>query len=75
MDWQDIATAPKDGTRFWARGLERIVGDKEWLHIRRTWWGKVSHVPFDGWCYGSDPDLWQPIDWQPDPKATDAPEA
>lgn len=59
--WQDIATAPKDGTRF--TGKLRNTR-------RRTWYGKVSHVPIYGWCHGRDVeniDLWRPTHWLPDP--------
>jgi hypothetical protein len=39
--------------------------------IRKTQWGKTSHVPLYGWCFVSsrraDPDfdLWEPTHWKP----------
>lgn len=34
---------------------------------RITWWGKASHVPIYGWCFGQgeNVDLWEPTHWQP----------
>jgi hypothetical protein len=70
-NWQAIATAPKDGTRIKAkRGYvpphNRSNGKMRYeTHI--TWWGKTSHVPMYGWCYGRDVEninLWQPESWQ-----------
>lgn len=56
--WERIESAPKDGTRFYAKSgsLKRL-----------TWWGKASHVPLYGWCHGPDPeniDLWAPSHWK-----------
>ncbi len=61
--WQDIGTAPKDGSRFLATHEASGV-------IAITWHGKTSHVPLYGWCHGEDAediDLWQPTHWQPLP--------
>jgi len=70
-DWQPIATAPKDGTKF--------IGGAEYIHhwgkyrpvyrflSRKTWHGKASHVPLYGWCHGrvENVDLWEPTHWKP----------
>lgn len=59
MAWQDISSAPRDGTHFTGRKGTRKL---------RTWWGKTSHVPLYGWCHGRDVeniDLWQPTHWKP----------
>lgn len=56
--WLPIASAPTDGTR--------IIG-KAGRTIRVTWYGKTSHVPLYGWCYGRDVediDLWEPAQWR-----------
>ena len=80
-EWQPIETAPKDGTRFRAKGVRYGTGmnfmdlaGKRYQLNRITWWGKVSHVPLYGWCHGrvEDVDLWQPTHWRPLPKAPDA---
>ncbi len=60
MEWQPIETAPKDGTRF--------IGWNRENRKRKTWHGKVSHVPIYGWCWGRDVediDLWNPTHWKP----------
>lgn len=60
QEWRPISSAPKDGTR--------IMGSRDIHEARVTWWGKTSHVPLYGWCYGDDPeniDLWEPDEWQP----------
>lgn len=62
--WSTIDTAPRDGTIFMAR---RTLRGPRW-RLRRTWWGKTSHVPLYGWCWGRDPediDLWEPTHWRP----------
>ena len=70
--WQDISTAPKDGTRFRARKarVDHITGRRRDLK-RITWWGKAAHVPLYGWAWGAghveDHDLWEPTHWKPDP--------
>ena len=68
--WSPIASAPKDGTRFKARGkYSRFVDRYKTTSRRRvliTWWGKASHVPLYGWCHGrdiEDIDLWEPTEW------------
>lgn len=61
--WRPIETAPRDGTRI----LARKRGASGWC-IRRTFWGKTSHVPLYGWNYGRDVedlDLWNPTQWMP----------
>lgn len=63
MKWEPIETAPRDGTRFIGRGKRN--------RRRRTWFGKASHVPLYGWCWGRDVediDLWQPTAWMPLPE-------
>ncbi len=57
-DWQDISTAPKDGTVF----LGKMGYTK-----RKTHWGKTSHIPLFGWCFGKveDVDIWEPTHWKP----------
>lgn len=68
-EWQPIETAPRDGTRFVARGLVTTKGGRRTRALRRvTWFGKTSHVPLYGWCHGRDVeniDLWQPTHWRP----------
>ena len=63
-DWQDISTAPKDGTRFMGRVQSQ---NKTSENKRQTWWGKTSHVPIYGWCHGKveNVDLWNPTAWKP----------
>jgi hypothetical protein len=66
-EWQDISTAPKDGTRFLA-----VVNDD----VRFVYWGKTSHVPLYGFntcdegvenCDLCEPSVWMPL--PPPPKA------
>lgn len=71
MDWQPISTAPRDGTPFQGRSttVDRYTGRLKYTK-RRTWWGKTSHVPLYGWCWGRDPediDLWNPTHWKAPP--------
>ena len=75
-EWQPIDSAPKDGTRFKAKGFRIGTGrnfmdmhGKRYRVQRITWWGKTSHVPLYGWCHGKveDVDLWQPTSWMPLP--------
>ena len=75
-EWRDISTAPRDGTRIIGRqrevgklsdGPRRIMGKLYYLR-RITWFGKTSHVPLYGWCYGKDVEnvnLWNPTHWMP----------
>jgi hypothetical protein len=73
--WLPIDNAPKDGTRFIARGRRygqtfggpREVPGKLYYIVRKTWFGKASHVPLYGWCHGrvEDVDLWYPTEWKP----------
>lgn len=63
-NWIGIVHAPKDGRAFIGRRTEadRYTGRLRYTK-RRTWWGKTSHVPLYGWCWGRDPediDLWSP---------------
>jgi len=64
-DWQDISTAPKDGTRFMGRDRNGVGG--VCYRKRITWYGKTSHVPLYGWCHGKveDTNLWNPTAWKP----------
>lgn len=71
--WMPIETAPKDGTRFLGRrtSVDRHTGRLRY-NVRRTWFGKASHVPLYGWCHGrhvENIDLWQPTHWQPLPSS------
>jgi hypothetical protein len=58
--WQDISTAPRDGTYFigLVDGVEREVV-----------YGKTSHVPIYGFCLADqdmeDFDLCEPTAWRP----------
>lgn len=73
-EWQPIETAPRDGTRFQAKSISKlIVAGRRPVIKRVTWWGKASHVPLYGWCHGrgENVDLWQPTQWAPIP---DSPE-
>ena len=57
--WRTMESAPSDGRRFKAKHHETI---------RITWWGKTSHIPLYGWCYGRDVEnvnLWSPSYWKP----------
>jgi hypothetical protein len=74
MDWQPIETAPKDGTRFKAKGFRIGTGrnfmDRHGVRYRLqriTWWGKTSHIPLYGWCHGTveNVDRWEPTHWSP----------
>lgn len=69
--WQDISTAPTDGTRFIGR-FSYADASRNWkisYRKRITWHGKASHVPLCGWCYGKveNVDLWHPTHWMPLP--------
>ena len=63
MEWQDIRTAPMDGTRFLA------IVDGE---VRFVVWCKTSHVPIYGFNLADqgveDFDLCQPTAWMPIPQ-------
>lgn len=67
--WQQIETAPKDGTRFIGRRRYICLRTKKIVREQRvTWYGKTSHVPLYGWCHGRDAediDLWEPTYWKP----------
>lgn len=78
-DWQDISTAPKDGTRV--RGRQIVMTNLDGTRPvscdlrRNTFWGKTSHIPIYGWNYGRDPEdqnIWYPTHWQrlPEPPVT-----
>ena len=62
--WQDIATAPKDGTEIigWTDDAGRVICQ----------FGKHNHVPIYGWIrrielYGEEVDGFSPVLWQPLP--------
>ena len=61
-DWQDISTAPRDGTCFLGvvDGSVRLVG-----------FGKTSHLPWTGFCLADqgveDFDICTPSAWMPLP--------
>lgn len=64
--WRDIESAPRDGTHVlgFHDGAARVGVSP----YRRTWWGKTSHVPIYGWCFGEDVEniqLWKPSHWKP----------
>ena len=57
LDWKPMSSAPRDGIKILGRNEEET---------RTTWFGKTSHVPLYGWCFGHDPediDLWEPTEW------------
>jgi len=56
--WRDIATAPKDGTRFIAWGPTMAVAECEWV---RSAWYRSNQYP------SVEPTHWMPL---PDPPAT-----
>lgn len=61
--WQDISSAPKDGTEV----IGYDADDKIRCIIR---WGKHNHVPLYGWIYqvelyGEEVDGFDPTHWQP----------
>ena len=62
MEWRDISSAPKDGTRV----LAVVDGD-----VRVVSWGKTSHVPIYGFCLADqgpeDFDICDPTHWMPLP--------
>lgn len=62
--WQDIASAPKEGTQILAYDDDDII-----CVIR---WGKHNHIPLFGWIrqvelYGEEVDGFDAIGWQPLP--------
>ena len=66
--WHRMDTAPRDGTRFVAYGMGLDKNGRMRRRVRMTWWGKVSHVPLYGWCWGRDVEdisTWQPTTWRP----------
>lgn len=53
-DWQDISTAPKDGTRFLA-----IEPDGQGWIVGMCLWCKTPHVPLYGFHFtDGDPEDW-----------------
>jgi hypothetical protein len=67
-EWKPIETAPKDGTRFLAKGPADKYARYPIKRRRITWYGKVSHIPLYGWCHGRDPEdvsTWDPTHWKP----------
>ena len=65
MEWQDISTAPKDGTRIL---LAKIVGHPS--HPTALWWAAAGHwsIRFDNWNDGVEPaGLAGPTHWMPLP--------
>lgn len=68
MSWKPIDTAPRDATRFIARGMEKDAKSGRPRYKRKiTWYGKASHIPLYGWCFGKveNVDLWRPTEWKP----------
>lgn len=63
--WRPMSGAPTNGDAIMAR---RVPEDSATGFTGRlTWWGKTSHVPLYGWCFGDDPediDLWRPDEWR-----------
>lgn len=63
-EWQDIASAPKDGTRVLAVWGAAGFGEPAYVGIAQ-WRGASSyaaHWTVDGrWMPGPDPELWQPL--------------
>jgi hypothetical protein len=64
--WQDISTAPKDGTKIlvWPYWPDNIPAAVYWRDMKRTpgrWEITPSHF-----CFGADPTRWQPL--PPPPK-------
>lgn len=67
--WRPISSAPKDGTPILGRCRIPKDGPPRY-QIRKTYWGKTSHIPLYGWNWGRDPEgqeLWEPTTWQPLP--------
>lgn len=65
MQWRDIDTAPKDGSKF----LGYVDGD-----VRFVAWTKTSHVPLYGFCTvdeGWESSLCHPAHWMPLPEPPD----
>ena len=62
-EWQDMSSAPTDGTPF--------LGIVE-CRVRKIIWGKTSHVPIYGYCLADqgeeDFDVCEPTKWQPYPE-------
>lgn len=62
-EWQDIASAPKDGTRimgWWPRaGDNGMCGIAEWIAPARDY---CPHWTWDGaWTPGIEPTHWMPL--------------
>jgi hypothetical protein len=67
--WQDLGTAPRDGTEIIA------VDDDGIIQVVR--WGKHNHVPLYGWIrqielYGEEVDGFDAINWMPLPTPPEA---
>ena len=63
VEWQDISTAPKDGTRIL---LAKIVGHP--AHPTALWWAVAGHwsIRFSNWNDGAEPaGLAGPTHWMP----------
>ena len=66
--WEDIATAPRDGTVVWVYGT--ISGDWGYTPDRKDMAKAVYHS--NRWCFAQpmgrhDPSTWQPTHWRPLP--------
>ena len=59
--WQDISTAPKDGTRFVGLVWQRYKDKKgEWVPNKMYWENAMSGPKFifNGWRESKQPSLW-----------------
>lgn len=76
MQWQPIETAPRDGTKFLAYGVElgtRFLGNARWysygLGVVRGSYIAHSFFCYDGICAGAfTPSHWMPMPQPPEEK-------
>lgn len=60
--WQDISTAPKDGTRLWLYFPERHADDRQaigWYEVAVDWEGFIDHA--DSSFVDDQPTHWRPL--------------
>lgn len=69
--WRPIESAPRDGSKVEGRrSYINPITYRMQYRIRKTWFGKASHVPLYGWCFMKKPrdvenvELWEPTDWR-----------